>query len=504
MRLDCGSLHDTTPRLYIVVDGPQSKSPEFFGIFSGYQWEAQLKPKIQRAGFRMENVNIMELRSASMIPKNVTIVGMGERTLQHFTDKKSIDKWQLSPLKTHSGNKFIPTFDMIRVNAQYELGLFQEMAFLRAFKQCSSLGYDFPEERFHLNPSVEETLAILDHVSSQPIISVDVETGYGQINTVGFAWSESDAIAINVLPDRCGNKVYHEIWRRIGRILDGESRKVFQNFIYDTSYFSAYGIRTRNTYHDTMFAMKVLWPEFKSNLGNVGRIYTRRAYWKDDGKAIDEEGAKKDWGNVRDWHRHYLYNCRDTTGTFEAHLAQRQDLDARKLTSFYDGYVMRLAEPISEMCANGMPLDSERRENLRRETEEKIEALKKELHAQAGAELNHRSSKQLLEYFRSVGLKIPKKFNRETGVYHESTDASSLKKIRLKNPEVKSLGTLAELKSLDTFLSRYIDFATKPGEDKLRYSINGTGTETLRFSASKDPWDRGFNIQTIPREGGAT
>jgi DNA polymerase I-like protein with 3'-5' exonuclease and polymerase domains len=164
-------------------------------------------------------------------------------------------------------------------------------------------------ERFLLNPGIEETLTVLDRIKTEPEIAIDVETGYGQINTVGFAWSPSDAIAINVLPDRCGDTAYHELWRKIASVLRSPALKIFQNFMYDTSYFSAYGIRTEGEIYDTMHAMKVLWPELDSNLGNVGRIYTKRIYWKDDGKVEHEEGKKKDWGNVRDWGKHYAYNC---------------------------------------------------------------------------------------------------------------------------------------------------------------------------------------------------
>jgi hypothetical protein len=261
-----------------------------------------------------------------------------------------------SPLSRHSqGQKFIATYDMTRVQKQYELNLYQELAFRRAHEESHSRTYDRKPENFRLNPSIEETLAVLKDLRECPEISVDVETGYGQINTVGFAWSESDAIAINVLPDRCGDLAYYELWRGISEVMASPSRKIFQNFIYDVSYFSAYGCQTNNIYFDTMWAMKVLYPELKSNLGNVGRFYTKRPYWKDDGKITDEESGKRDWGAIRDWTKHYLYNCRDTTGTFEAHSAQREDLTRRGLLGFYDDYLIKLTGPIQEMCANGMP-----------------------------------------------------------------------------------------------------------------------------------------------------
>ena len=500
-------LHQSSPtssqNVTIVVDAIHSSSPFYLerGIFTGYQWES-LRGKILRAGLLPDSIDFVLLKDA---PKydftGKTIVGLGSPVLTYFTGKHGIDKWQLSPLLTKLGQKFIPTYSLDRTQKQFELNLYIELALLRAADESRSPSYTRAEERFLLNPTIEETLAVLEHIKQQPEVSVDVETGYGQINTVGFAWSPSDAIAINVLPDRCGDHSYYELWRRICEVMEGPSRKIFQNFIYDVSYFSAYGLRTNNISHDTMWAMKVLWPELKSNLGNVGRIYTKRPYWKDDGKATDEESGKRDWGAIRDWTKHYQYNCRDTTGTFEAAQGQRKDLDQRGLSEFFNGYVQQLARPVLEMCSNGMPLCLASRQRLKEETEGRIRALTLRLHEEAGSGLNYRSPAQVKAYIKGLGVGIPKKFHKESGTYKESTDASSIKKIQLKNPNLPALATLTQVKTLDTYLSRYINFETKPGESILRYSLNGCGTETLRMSGGTDPWDRGINIQTMPGAG---
>lgn len=485
------------PRFYLIVEGTRAASPHPSSYFTGWQWE-YLRGKLLRAGV---NPNDIEVHTPDSIPAdNAVLIGMGEGPLRFLCDKRGIDKWQLSPLRTRDNRHFIGTFDMSRVQKQYELGLFQELAFRRA-KEMAELGIEPPTERFHLNPDFEETLAILDLIKDKPEFAVDVETGYGQINTVGLAWSESDAIAINVLPDRLNDESFFLLWDRIRAILEGPSRKIFQNFIYDVSYFSAYGVRVNNIAFDTMWAMKVLWPELKSNLGNVGRIYTKRPYWKDDGKVTDEEGAKKDWGNVRDWTRHYLYNCRDTSGTFESYRKQNDDLISRGLGDFYYGYVLKLAEPILEMCSRGMPVSTEIKERLGRETEEKISGLIQRFHAGVGAPLNPRSPKQIQNFLKEKGISLPKKYDKTTGSYKESADSSSIKKIRLKHPNIPGLAELQDIKGLDKALSSYIKFTLR-GDGRLSYSLNGCGTETLRWSGGKDPWDRGFNIQTIPREGG--
>lgn len=492
---------DLHPQIHIVVGEVQSGSPDHFGCLSGYQWEI-LRNKILRAGLKPEALSVSLLDNFAgdpYSPKDI-IIGLGEKPLFALTGKRSIDKWHLSPLVTQGGQTFLGSFDFARMNKQFELNLYLEMTLLRA-AEFQREPYRPVTENYSLNPQLEETFEILERIKGEAEIAVDVETGYGQINTVGFAWSRNDAVAINVLPDRCGDDNYFELWRRINAVLRGDSRKIFQNFIYDTSYFSAYGIRVEGEIFDTMHAMKVLWPELKSNLGNVGRIYTRRPYWKDDGKVTDEEGGKKNWGDVRDWGRHYLYNCRDTTGTFDAKCGQEADLEARSLTKFYKSYIQKLVPCAREMCAVGMPLDIGCRETLKAQTEQKLSSLTASFKEEVGSDINPRSPVQVLNYIKGLGIKVPKKYDKASGSYKETTDSSSIKKIRLKHPERKELAHLQEIKSLDKALSSYIDFDVR-SDGRLSYSLNITGTESLRWSGGKDGWDRGFNIQTIPREGG--
>lgn len=484
------------------VKARQGGSPSTVSIvisepLKGWQ-EELLRGKILRAGLSTETLSLSDVISSTSCPYGSIIVGLGERSLRHFTGKKQIDKWHLSPLVLPDGRLYLGTFDFSRIQKQWEFGLYLEMTLLRA-KEFVASPYKPPEERFFLNPTIEETLSILKQLETKEEIACDVETGYGQINTVGFAWSERDAIAINTLPDRCGSTAYYELWNAIARVLRGRSRKIFQNFMYDTSYFSAYGIRVEGEIYDTMHAMKVLWPELNANLGNVGRIYTRRPYWKDDGKVTDEEGKTKNWGNIRDWERHYLYNCRDTTGTFEASIRQREDLRVRDLYGFYSSYITRLIPCVREMCASGMPLDHDRRDALRSDVAEKIESLTKEFHEAVGSELNPLSPKQVMDWLKENKVKLPRKYDKEKGVYKESADSASLKKVRLKK-DLPGLKELQQIKKLRKAFSSYIDFEIRP-DGRLPYSLNITGTETLRWSGSKDPWDRGFNIQTIPREG---
>ena len=152
------------------------------------------------------------------------------------------------------------------------------------------------------------------------------------------------------------------------------------------------------------------------------------------------------------------------------------------------------------MCGNGMPVCGATKDRLTVETEAKVADLVTRFHAAVGSDLNPRSPRQILTYLKDAGVTLPKKYDKATGQYKESTDASSIKKIRLKR-DVPGLAELQDIKTLDKALSSYIKFDMR-SDGRLSYSLNGCGTETLRWSGNKDAWDRGMNIQTIPREGG--
>lgn len=462
-----------------------------------------IQEKCARVGLGRSEIDYLELyendlpRSLKESQKYTVCVSLGERPLTLTSGHNSLSKWHLSPLDALPGltaRKVIPTFSPSQIKADWTLSLYLELALKRAREEHTTREYDRKPKRFLLNPDLDTTLSTLRDLRTATTLSVDIETGRGQINTVGFAWSASDAIAINVLPERCSAVAYKELWSHIGALIENDSRKICQNGIYEILYFSRYGLTLRNFHHDTMVAQKFLWPELEKGLDNVGRIYTREPYWKDDGRAVAGEGTRKDWGNIRDWPKHYDYNCKDTSNTLEATVAQRRDLAARGQLAFFDDYLMKLHTPLREMCLRGLPLLAERKAALTAEFTARAELLTKNL----TKEINPRSSKQKLLLFREKGYAIPKKRNKKKGTSADSLDALSLKKLRIKHPDDTDIKTLLELAHIEKQLSSYLRTQADPLDGNVRFSLDPHGTETGRWAGYKDPWDRGFNPQTIP------
>ena len=113
-----------------------------------------------------------------------------------------------------------------------------------------------------------------------------------------------------------------------------------------------------------------------------------------------------------------------------------------------------------------------------------------------GHPLNPKSPKQMKEFFYDeVGL--PTQKVRKTGGV--TTHAEALTTLAKKEPLIKPItDCISELRSLGVFLSTFIKAPL--GEDgRLRSSYNIAGTETFRWSSSKDAFGTGLNLQNIPK-----
>jgi DNA polymerase I-like protein with 3'-5' exonuclease and polymerase domains len=426
------------------------------------------------------------------------IVTLGERAMHITTGKRNLEKWQLSPLDSVEGlrcPKVVPTFNFRRLNAQYDHRFYFYRALIRAVKANQPGAWTRKSYNFRIDPTFDKTIEVLrDILENRETVAVDIETSHGIINTMGFAWSSCDAIAVKCRPEDMTVEQFHMFWGLCRDILESPRiKKIYQNNIFETAYFALYGIDVQNTWHDTMHANKVLYPEFKSGLGNVGRLFTMEPYWKDIGKEGDDE--KRDWNKIDNWHRHLLYNCYDTTGTFEAATNQRRELIQRNLCDFFDNYIMRLCPVVKEMCLTGLIVDEEKLQLTRLEVLNEIEEVIKDF----PEGFNHRSSKQKQKLLKEKGYRLPRQTDKKTGQQKETTDSLALKKLRLKHPEDQDIENLLKVSKLEKFKGSYLDFDYRTNK-KVNYTFVNAGTETLRFASKLDPWGYGFNAQTIPKK----
>jgi RNA polymerase subunit RPABC4/transcription elongation factor Spt4 len=120
----------------------------------------------------------------------------------------------------------------------------------------------------------------------------DIETHKRQITIIGFARSKDDALVIpfrretkELSPGLSPNywptpELEFKAWKLAIHGLQTIQPKIFQNGVYDISYYLRMGILPKNVAHDTMLWHHALYPELPKSLGFLGSIYSNEIAWK--------------------------------------------------------------------------------------------------------------------------------------------------------------------------------------------------------------------------------
>jgi hypothetical protein len=145
----------------------------------------------------------------------------------------------------------------------------------------------------------------------------DIETLRGHISVVGLARSAQDALIIPFRDAHTKNgritdigriatdlgfepnginywptsDLEFEAWKLVQQAEESDVEKIFQNGLYDMSYFIKMGIHPKNPKHDTMLWSHSEYPELPKSLGYLGSIYANEVSWKQMSRT---ESAKRD------------------------------------------------------------------------------------------------------------------------------------------------------------------------------------------------------------------
>lgn len=167
----------------------------------------------------------------------------------------------------------------------------------------------------------------------------------------------------------------------------------------------------------------------------------------------------------------------------------REELGEGQQKELYESVELPLEPVLARMESAGVLLASGILADLSTELQEKIEALGKEIHSDAGKEFNIGSPKQLGEVlFEQLGLPAPKKRGKSKSL---STASDVLEGLIDKHPIA---GKVLEWRQYTKLKNTYVDvLPTLVGKDgRLHTTFNPTGSATGRLS-SLNP-----NLQNIP------
>lgn len=485
-----GDLH----RPILVIVSAQGVQARCEGVpLAGEQYELLLN-SFNKADISSDQFSICLIADTEIIRSSSAnvLVPLGDKALYELTALVSQEKYHCSILQStaeYGNRKVLPVLHPERVLKQYRDSMYLTFGAMKIKVELEFPELRIPERELLINPTLSQIEAFCYELLTARAIGVDIETGCGQINTVGFAITPTRAIAIRVSNDNYWSpEELYRVWQLIHMVLKSATPKVCQNYIYETVFLSAYGMTMNNVVWDTMWAMKFLFPEAEKGLHNVGRIYTPFPYWKDD---------NDDWNNIRDWNAHLDYNCKDTTGTLWAYYEQRVDMEHRGLLPTFEELCLSNMPIISEMCISGLLVDE--KEWLRQKDKATLaidghqEFVDRFFQERLDRKVNTKSPVQMKKAFKELGIAIPVQKGKE------SLDKKALTKLRKKHPQIAVIPQLIALSKENKKNSSYLDITFDMNDKKLRYSLDGHGTETGRWGGYKDPWGNGFNPQTVPK-----
>jgi hypothetical protein len=187
------------------------------------------------------------------------------------------------------GFKVLPTYHPAGVLYNWAWRTIVVVDLMKAERESGFPEVRRPERAVLINPTLEEVREWTDATLAAPptVLSVDIETGAGQIKCIGFARSVRESIVIPFvdLSHPSGSywptpAVELAVWAQVRRLLESPIPKLGQNFIYDLQYITRMGVMPRACLEDTMLLHHSLYPEMQKGLGFLGSVYTNEASWK--------------------------------------------------------------------------------------------------------------------------------------------------------------------------------------------------------------------------------
>lgn len=451
------------------------------------------------------------------------IITLGEAAMFACLGESGIDDFRGSMewyIRGETKIPVMPTHSPARLFKQTQLRYLVSRDLARVEEQFES-GWADPNWEIIINPDVCEATAYLEWLlgrldSGECVeLGVDIETRKRfYIGTIGFAWSETEAIVIPLV--RWDWLPYWEdpadelrIISLCVSILEHRNVRVAgQNYHYDAQYLARHwGVRS-HIWCDTMLAHHVCFTaDIPKALHVISSIYCDyHQYWKDESHA---EGDDK-WEPTREsWNNYLYYNGKDCCKTLDA--ARILMNDAIPGMGMERGWQFQLEmwQPLLKCMLRGNLYDWDERSKQRKELEVKMEAMENFMYSIVPEELYPRkktpffkSPAQLKELFYEVLNQPPVVKKNANKQYVPTTDDAALSVISDREPILKPLcEAIAIYRSMRVFYDNFLT-GVPDHDDYLRSSYLLAGTSTTRLASRGDVFDFGLNLQNLPKGDG--
>lgn len=447
-------------------------------------------------------------REIEMCQPNI-IIALGNAALWALTGAWGITSWRGSvlecdlPLGLPYKPKVIPAYTPGMIFRQWTLRQIMVHDLSRAKSEAGTAELIRPDYSFVIRPSYETVLSILLSIYTQVLVrpgklSVDIETRAGHVSCIGLAWSPTEALCIPLMDTLKPQGYWPEdqeatILFALYQLLSHKNCEVIgQNFSYDSQYFLRWFHFIPNLVRDTMLTQHAIFSNMPKSLDYLSSLYCKHhAYWKDEGKEWNPKIPEEDY---------WTYNCKDAVITFEVDDAQLATIEHMQKTwpqlPDLREFQQSLFGPVLRSMNRGLRVDTGLRMEFAMTLQDEIASREQWLIDVIGEPLNIKSPKQMKEFFYDFLGQKPI-FNRKSGGI--SCDDESLRKLSDREPVLLPIvNKIQELRSLGVFLSTFVS-APSDVDGRMRCSFNIAGTETYRFSSSKNAFGSGLNLQNIPK-----
>lgn len=355
-------------------------------------------------------------------------------------------------------------------------------------------------------PSFEQVVGTLSswlYSRTEVTLVCDIETKLAKfITCIGLSSSPDSAICIPFIGDP---RTFEAFWsvreettiRRILALLfeAPHIKWVGQNFMYDMAWLRNEYVVAPEVEYDTMVMQNLLFPGSQKDLGYLSSLYCdHHRYWKDDDREWDETGSLDE---------HLLYNCEDCARTYEVYLALKHHLASARLDHLwpFERYKIRLADRMANL---GILTDTSARGAIALDLIDQrghIAAFLQKIVPQSSVESNTATawwdSAQQTAFVLYDLFGMKKQFNRKTKAL--STDDESINALKELYPHFKPFfQAILDYRSLKVYHSTFIEAKLEPHYRRFGTHFNPAGTETFRWSSSKNPFKRGGNMQNVP------
>jgi len=420
------------------------------------------------------------------------VVALGATPLWALCGEIGITKWRGSILNGVHDVKVVPTFNPAAITRQWSWRWLAVQDLRRCLMQSAFPEIRYPNREYVIAPSLDVVMDFLGDIKDQTIVA-DTETWGGQIDCIGIGTSKDKVICIPFNSFVKDNPNYWSLEDEVTIVLKiKEVMKtngvVWQNCLYDMQYLAHDWGYLPNTTDDIMIMHHTCFSELRKALEVITSLHcVYYRFWKEEGKK---------WNPVTDdVNTHWTYNCDDCAYTFEDFTSLNKavdDLDQREQYNF----LMKLVPPVLRMMLRGCRVNKKYKDGLSTSLQEAKDSRRLWFNEVLGHDLNPDSNPQMTTLiYDDFGVKEI----RDRKTKGRTMNDAAITKIKRENGLLRPLlEKVEEYRSIRVFKSNFAD-ALLRDDERIGSSVNICGTNTYRFSYSKDAFGSGGNLQTIPR-----